>query len=159
MPLSEDINLLKQNAEMAMASAKIADFFTVNESQIDLGVGDNVIVGPFCVAAMTVLKFEVALTFSDTRSGPSFSGRGALIALMINDEIVARAGAFEPETPSNASLFWRGLIGLDSEVKVVARTMDEDDVIIDPKELQWGYKLYGPEYALIENVDTTCLSV
>ena len=107
---------------------------------------------------MSVLKFNVAATFSDTRSGPGFSSRGGTLSLLINDELVASAASFDPETPSNVKLFWRGFVDVDSEVKVVARVGKNDDVIIDPKELQWGYKLYGPEYALLENVNTTCLS-
>ena len=35
--------------------------------------------------------------------------------------------------------------------------MAEFPAVIIPNELQWGYKLYGPEYALVDEPSIGCL--
>ena len=159
MSLMDDIEMLMMDDEVAPDDALIADYFFVNESVINfVGDTDNDLVSPFCVTGMSVLKFKILATIRDTRSGPGFGTRGATLVLLINEVQVASAAVFDGENPNNVKLTYRGFVDVDSEVRLVARVGKNDDVIIAPKELQWGYKLYGPDYALLENLNTTCVS-
>ena len=136
-----------------------ADYFSVNAEQIDLPSDtDFDLVSPFCVAGMSVFKFELAATFENSAGGPG-SDVAAMLILQINGETVAAAGISDAEDPSNVSLIYRGLLDVDSVVRVGVMVIDSDTVFIGEERLQWGYKIYGPEYALIEDVDTTCFAV
>ena len=53
------------------------------------------------------------------------------------------------------ALIYRGFIEEPSDVQVIV--MSDSAERIDEKGLQVGYKLYGPEYNLIDAPDTSCL--
>ena len=143
-----------------------ADYFSVNAEQIDLPNDTDIdLVSPFCVAGMSVLKFELAATFeSDAEDGPgpgSNDDAAAMLILQINGETVAATRFADGEDPSNVSLIYRDLLDVDSVVRVGIMVMSriDDTIFIGEERLQWGYKIYGPEYALIEDVDTTCFAM
>ena len=48
------------------------------------------------------------------------------------------------------SLFYRGKVTDDTSFKIVLKS-DADDTIAT-KRLQWGYKLYGPDYPIIDTL-------
>ena len=102
----------------------------------------------FCITGPSVFKFELATSFVDGVDD-------VVVMLMINDEVVAQAEAFDSEEPSNLALIYRGFIEEPSDVQVIV--MSEDSGEIEAKGLQLGYKLYGPEYNLIDAPDTSCL--
>ena len=102
----------------------------------------------FCITGPSVFKFELATSFVDGVDD-------VVVMLMINDEVVAQAEAFDSEEPSNLALIYRGSIDETSDVQVILMSDDMD--IIDAKGLQVGYKLYGPGYNLIDAPDTSCL--
>ena len=60
------------------------------------------------------------------------------------------------ELASNLKLKYRGRVEADSEVKVEYFVIG-DGVFIPAQNLQWGYKVYGPEYNLLDSVNMDCL--
>ena len=113
-------------------------------------------ISPFCVAESSILKFELAVNFGEGVEFNFFENTNAVLALRINNEGVAFAEFTDADTPSSLSLRYQGRVDVDSEV-VVESLVEGDGVFIAPKELQWGYKIYGPEYNLREDFDTDCL--
>ena len=61
----------------------------------------------------------------------------------------------DDENPSSLSLIYRGRIEDGGIVDI--GIMAEFPAVIIPNELQWGYKLYGPEYALVDEPSIGCL--
>ena len=57
--------------------------------------------------------------------------------------------------PSSLSLIYRGRVEDGGIVDIgIMGTLPS---MIEPNELQWGYKLYGSEYALIDEPSIGCL--
>ena len=159
MPLMMDIDsLVMADDPFGINSALIADYFTVNDTQIDVGTSTRaILVSPFCVAESSILKFELAVNFGEGVEFNFFEETKVIFALRINDEGVAFAEFNDTDTPSSLSLRYQGRVDVDSEV-FVDTSVRGDGVFIAAKELQWGYKIYGPEYNLIEEVNMDCLS-
>ena len=80
----------------------------------------------------------------------------ARVILIINDRTVARAESENAESPSSLSLRYQGRIELGSIVEVVIFGA-KGRFNIPAKALQWGYKIYGPEYNLLEDVNRDCV--
>ena len=141
-------------------SALVADLFSINDTQIDIPVNvDFDLVSPFCVAESSVLEFGLAVTVSDSRLFNLLGTRGAGLALLINESLVAEGAVDDRDTPSSLSLRYRGRVEVDSEVRVAVFLAEDDlNVFIPAKGLQWGYKLYGPQYNLLEDLSMDCLS-
>lgn len=55
------------------------------------------------------------------------------------------------------ALIYRGPVMDISEVEVRIDVSGPNGVEILANDLQWGYKLYGPGYGLIDTPDTSCL--
>ena len=140
---------LSADAADAAMAALIEDYFFVNQEEIPIAEMTEVILVPeFCVTGPSVFKFELAVNLvKDVED--------IVVALMINSEVVAQAEADDFEAPSNLALIYRGAIEEQSDVKVILMARDEDQ--IDAKGLQYGYKLYGPEYNLIDAPGASCL--
>lgn len=61
------IDDITRDAEAALNSALIEDYFTVNDSQIDIFADLNpYIIDAFCIAAPSILKFELAYSLDDS---------------------------------------------------------------------------------------------
>ena len=130
-------------------SALIEDYFFVNQAEIVVeDMSEVALIPAFCITGPSVFKFELAVNLvKDVED--------IVVALMINSEVVAQAEADDFEAPSNLALIYRGAIEEQSDVKVILMARDEDQ--IDAKGLQYGYKLYGPEYNLIDAPGASCL--
>ena len=102
----------------------------------------------FCITGPSVFKFELAVN-------PRDEVENFTVMLRINGVLVAQAIADDVSEPSNLALFYRGAIDDVSDVQVTVLADDPD--FIDPKALQVGYKLYGPDYALLDEPDVSCL--
>ena len=70
---------------------------------------------------------------------------------MVNGESVAQSEINDSDEPSNLSILYRGKIPEDAEVALVV--MAAAETTIEPKHLQYGYKLYGEGYNLIDTPD------
>ena len=55
------------------------------------------------------------------------------------------------------TLLYRGSIARESQVEVELNN-NSDKAEIGMLFLQYGYKLYGPNYNLIDTTDTTCIN-
>ena len=117
VPLMTDIDsLMMSDNPFGVASALIADYFTVNDTQIDLENLQTLnLVDPFCVAELSVLKFELAATFNEALDPRVNIAR---VRLLINDVPVANAEFIDREAPSSLSLRYQGRVDADSEVMV-----------------------------------------
>ena len=78
------------------------------------------------------------------------------VLLIINDRTVANAKSEDAESPSSLSLRYQGRIEMNSFVEVVISGAI-GRFNIPAKALQWGYKIYGPEYNLLEDVNRDCV--
>ena len=135
--------------DAAAASALIEDFFIVNDEQILLGEGPSVrtsiLIDEFCVDGPGVFMFELNVNYMKSNQD-QFSEEGVpniSSVLSINNEVVASTFTFKDEGSSvNTGLFYEGVLSGKAQVKVLV-FKEGLDLVIDPKELQWGYKLYG----------------
>ena len=74
--------------------------------------------------------------------------------------MVASAIEDDRQSDSSLSLAFRGSIAEESEVKVIAINGDlSNEVVLQPLNLQLGYKLWGPVYNLIEEPGESCLAL
>ena len=78
-----------------------------------------------------------------------------MVVLMIDGQPVAQADVADAEDPSSLSLIYRGRIAGPTDVMVIAMSPRVAIEIAD-KELQWGYKLFGPSHSMITRVDPSC---
>ena len=64
-----DIDDIARNAETALDSALFEDYFTINDSRIDIEADLNpFVIADFCIAAPGVLKFELVFNLDDNVS-------------------------------------------------------------------------------------------
>ena len=149
------VEMLTDAAEAAAEAALLQDFFSVNsEGPVPIPFDTDVmLVGPFCIEGPSVFKFELSATVGTSEvEGIS----DVAVVLMIDSIPVASARSDDSEAPSSLSLIYRGDIAAESQVVVMVRG-SFDPLVIDTNELQYGYKLYGPAYTLLAELDTSCI--
>ena len=137
------------------AAGLIEDFFMVNAEEITAGAAfeEAVLLEPFCITGPSVFEFQLAV--SATLVDGEFT-----VELLIDDLVVATATEDDRQSDSSLSLAYRGSIAEESEVKVIATNGDlSNEVVLQPLSLQLGYKLWGPEYNLIEEPGESCLAL
>ena len=104
MPLIVNIdNLMMAEDPFGANSALVADYFTVNDTLIDLD-NDVPFVISFCIEEASVLKFELAVNFSEDPLFLDAEVAGALIIFGINGEMLAFSEFNDNDTPSSGSL-------------------------------------------------------
>ena len=77
--------------------------------------------------------------------------------LLIDGDIVAKSFVDDDEEPTNVALFYEVLLLAESTIEVKAGS-DGDPFRVEPQELQWGYKLYGEGYNLIDELNDDCIA-
>ena len=95
------------------AAALIEDYFEVNDMN-DIITGSLArvdLVPAFCVEGPSVMEFALSGSFDAVRNG-------VVVSLVINDLTVAQAEFDDSQTPSDLTLFYRGNIAAESQVKV-----------------------------------------
>lgn len=63
---------------------------------------------------------------------------------------------FDVSESANVALFYGGILPDEAQVKVLVESSDKD-IFIEQKFLQWGYKLYGEGYNLIDELNDDCV--
>ena len=148
---------LLDQLEKLKSQQVVEDYFHVNEEPIDIFPRQMNTLYQFCSDGENkVIDMSAQVTMEDD------SNRVALSFVKVEDNqmtILSQSSMDDSQSPTSMSLIYRGRVEKPCQFYLMITTLTEmEKDTIKPRRLQFGYKMYGAGYPLIDSLDDKCFA-